>query len=61
LANGKLQEVDYYEIDLEWDDEQRLTQVYILDGDPLLGVELLQGMRLTVEMMPCGDVSTEPL
>jgi len=61
MANGQFVEVDYCEIVLDWDDEPRRTQVLIMDGAPLIGVVLLGGLRLTVDFVPRGDVSTEPL
>lgn len=61
MANGQLVKAGYFEIDLEWDDEPRLTEVLIMDGNPLIGVELLDRFRLTIDFVPRGEVSTEPL
>ena len=61
LADGSQQERTYYEIELEWQEESRLTEVLVLDFHPLLGVGLLEGNLLQAEMQTGGEVSMEPL
>jgi hypothetical protein len=46
---------------IEWNDEQRLTEVLVLEGNSLLGNELLYGSLLQVEMTDGGEISIEPL
>ena len=61
LADGSLFVSAACEIFLEWDGEPRLTEVLILDGSPLLGVVLMEGLRLGAEMESGGEVFLEPL
>lgn len=61
LADGSLFVSPAVEILLDWGDEERLTEVLVLDGNPLLGVVLMEGLRLGAEMEPEGEVSLEPL
>ncbi|MDQ2800994.1 MAG: hypothetical protein M3Y13_15280 [Armatimonadota bacterium] len=61
LADGSLFVSAACEILLDWADETRLTEVLILDGNPLLGVVLMDGLRLGAEMETGGEVSLEPL
>lgn len=61
LADGSLFVSPAVEILLDWGDEERTTEVLVLDGSPLLGVVLMEGLRLGAEMEPGGEVSLEPL
>jgi clan AA aspartic protease len=61
LADGSLFISPAVEILLEWEGEIRLTEVLILDGSPLLGVVLMEGLRLGAEMESGGEVTLEPL
>lgn len=49
------------EILLDWHDEERITEVLILENAPLLGVGLMEGSLLQSEMQTGGEVSLEPL
>lgn len=61
LADGSIHRRLAYQIDLDWDDEARLTEVLILENDPLLGAVLLDGMHVSLEMVDGGDVRIERL
>jgi len=61
LANGDIIVAPYCEIYLSWDGEPRRTEVAIIDGNPLLGVELLEGNLVQIEMTIGGEVHIEPL
>lgn len=61
LAGGPLFVSAACEIQLDWGNEDRLTEVLILDGNPLLGVVLMDGFHVGADMEPGGDVSLEPL
>jgi len=61
MADGSQQARAYYEIDLEWQEEDRMTEVLVLDSQPLLGVGLMEGHLLQAEMLTGGEVSLEPL
>lgn len=61
LADGSLFTSAACEILLDWNDEARLTEVLILEGNPLMGVVLMEGLHLGADMEPGGEVSLEPL
>ncbi len=61
LADGTTIISPYFRVALDWEDEERLTEVLLLDGNPLLGVQLLEGYWLHVQMTAGGDVEIEPL
>jgi hypothetical protein len=61
MANGDIEIVAYYEIDLPWDEGIRGTTVVVLEGNPLLGAEMLEGYLVQLEMTPGGEVMLEPL
>jgi predicted aspartyl protease len=61
LANGSFFVSGTYELMLEWDEEERLTDVLVLEGNPLLGVTFMAGFRLNVDMEPGGEVLLEPI
>ena len=61
LADGSLFVSSAVEILLDWGDEERITEVLVLDGSPLFGVVLMEGLRLGAEMETGGEVSLEPL
>lgn len=61
LADGSRQLRAYYETVLDWQGESRLTEILVLDFQPLLGVGLLEGNLLQAEMETGGEVSVEML
>lgn len=61
LADGSQQVRAYYETILEWQEEDRLTEILVLEYQPLLGVGLMEGNLLQAEMQTGGEVSLEPL
>lgn len=61
LADGSVRLRPFYQITLEWDEEERPVDVIALDGNPLLGVELLEGNLFQAEMADGGEVLVEPL
>ncbi len=61
LADGSLFTSAAYEILLGWNEESRLTEVLILEGNPLLGVALMEGLHLGADMETGGEISLEPL
>ena len=46
---------------LDWEGKPHLTEVLILDGNPLLGAVLMEGFHLGSDMEQGGEVSLEPL
>jgi clan AA aspartic protease len=62
LADGTTLFSPYYRIMIDdWEGEARLTEVLLLDGQPLLGVNLLSGYLLQMEMTEGGEVAIDPL
>ena len=60
-AAGKATPTSACEVVLDWYDEERITEVIILENAPLLGVGLMEGSLLQAEMQTGGEVSLEPL
>ena len=61
LADGSEVQVDYFAGSVSWHGDPRAVVLLAADGKPLIGMELLAGSRLTVEVMPGGDVTVEGL
>lgn len=61
MADGSRRKRPYYELFLEWNEAARLTEVMVLEGEPLLGNALLSGNLLQSEMTDGGEVLIEPL
>jgi clan AA aspartic protease len=61
MADSSVVRRPYHEATIEWNGIQRLTEVLVLDGRPLLGVELLDGCLLQAEMTEGGELLIEPL
>ena len=61
LANGSPGMSDGYEVSLEWGDEIRLVEILTLDNVPLLGMELLNGFHLGIDIIEGGEVEITPL
>ena len=56
LADGTTATLGVYEALVLWHDRPRRVPVYGADGDALLGMALLRGSTLTVEVVPGGVV-----
>ncbi len=56
LANGQLAAFDLYEASVLWDDTWREIIVAVADGGPLIGMALLHGFRLNIEVIDGGRV-----
>jgi clan AA aspartic protease len=61
LADGTFRPRPHFEVSIEWEGEERLAEVVLMDNEPLLGVELMAGYLLQVELEDGGEVSLEPL
>ncbi len=57
----KARQTQAFEVLLGWHDEERITEVIILENAPLLGVGLMEGSLLQAEMQTGGEVLLEPL
>ena len=61
LADGSEVQVDYFAGSVSWHGDPHAVVLLAADGKPLIGMELLAGSRLTVEVMPGGGVTVEGL
>lgn len=60
LADGSEVTYDMYFCTVDWFDGNRSVEVLATDSTPLLGMELLAGMRLQRDVVPDGVVSISP-
>lgn len=61
LADGTERARPAYRTRLDWQGRLRSTEIMLLEGVPLLGVQLLAQNHLQVEMTDGGEVIVEPL
>jgi clan AA aspartic protease len=56
LADGSTQSFDLYAVEVEWDGLWRMVLALSVGGDPLLGMRLLAGHTLRIDVTPGGAV-----
>lgn len=61
LADGSFTNCDVYDGDVIWLGGVRTVEVHEADGTPLLGMKLMQGCRLTMDIVPDGRFDIVPL
>jgi clan AA aspartic protease len=61
LANGTTMSLDVYEGIVIWDGQPRPVFVYAAGTTPLIGMSLLEGFELTMQVRPQGDVAIAAL
>lgn len=61
LADGTTCQFDICPAEVEWGGEWRKVLVYVIGGGPLMGMKLLAGHKLMVEVLPGGTVEIAPL
>lgn len=61
LADLTYRERPVYQMILDWQGEELTVEVIGMDGNPLLGVGLLRGNAVHMEMEEGGEVAVEPL
>lgn len=61
LADGSEQEFDVYAAEVEWGESRRKVLVSIVGNEVLLGMSLLAGHELRIEVNPGGTVEVRPL
>ena len=61
MADGSLRTAFVGYTTLVWDEERRSTEVLVLDGNPLVGMLLLEGPQIHIEAADGGEVVIEPL
>ena len=61
LADGGAYRVRVYTADILWGDDQRTILVHASDGGALIGMRLLQGHQVVLNVVDGGDVIVIPL
>ncbi len=61
LADGSEAPLDVFRATVVWDSRRRSVRAFAADGGPLVGMALLSGSRLTVDVLPNGDLIIEAL
>ena len=61
VADGSLVEVPVHEATLVWDGKERTVMIRVLGTQPLLGMALLSGHRLSIDVADGGKVTIEAM
>ncbi len=61
LADGSEHLFDYYAAAIVWDNRPIVIPVNAINSEPLVGMALMEGYRLDIEVVNGGVVSLEPL
>lgn len=61
LGDGQTADVKMYLAIVLWHGEERIVQTLRTDGKPLIGMSLLYGNRLTLDVVIDGEVTIETL
>jgi clan AA aspartic protease len=61
LANGAQEDFEVFSATVIWDGQERLIEVDVTNTDPLIGMLLLNGYELRIEVTPGGSVTVESL
>ena len=61
LADGRAVETRVHRARVLWHGRERVARVLATEGGPLVGMSLLRGSRLTVDVVPGGAVRIEGL
>ena len=61
FANGESSNCDVYLANVLWNGEEQVAQVYAIGNEPLVGMHLLDGSRVTMDVAEGGAVAIEPL
>ncbi len=59
LADGTIVRIDHVEADIVWDGQIQTIRVGKADSIPLVGMSMLDGYRLWIEVVPNGVVQIE--
>lgn len=59
LADGSTVALEVHEAVVAWHGSPRLVECLMAEGAPLVGMALLRGSRLTVDVVPGGEVRIE--
>jgi clan AA aspartic protease len=61
LANGSASPFRVFKATVQWHGERRVVPVHESDADALVGMALLHGSRLTMDITQNGPVRVEPI
>ena len=61
LADGSDTLFDIYEARVEWDGRDRRIRIYVFDADPLVGMAMLRGCELKMQVRSRGRVTIKRL
>jgi clan AA aspartic protease len=61
IADGSSYSIDVYEATIIWDGQPRSVKVDAVNTAPLIGTAMLERHRVTMEMIPGGNVAIDPL
>ena len=61
VADGRLIDAWYHELEIEWQDGFRHVEVISTETFPLIGMALLRGSRLCVMVEDAGEVEITPI
>jgi predicted aspartyl protease len=61
LAGGSIVALEVHRGTVTWDGADRGVLVLAADGDPLVGMSLLRGSRVTLDVVDGGPVTIAPL
>ena len=61
LADGSRSVIEQYEAVVKWNGSERLVLIGAMDSEPLIGMNLLHGHRLTIDIVHGGAVTIESL
>lgn len=61
LAGGETLKVNVYEASLVWNGQPKAIKVHSVEGDALVGMALLYGSRLTLDVVDGGAVTIDAL
>jgi clan AA aspartic protease len=61
LADGEERLFPLYDLTVSWDGELRAVEVDAADADPLVGMAMMDGFELKIEVKPRGRVTLQPI
>jgi predicted aspartyl protease len=61
LADGSVVSLDAYRVGVEWDERVRVVSALAAEGGPLVGMSLLRGSEVRIEVVDGGEVVIRPL
>jgi clan AA aspartic protease len=61
MADGEIVVLESFRASVDWDIDEVNIEILGTIGEPLVGMELLQGFRLRIDVVPSGEVSIEAL